>query len=169
MKKVWMVIALIMAWNISGWAAVPPGQEVSYKWYKKAKGYEEALALQKEIGADMFVYISNGVSKSSKGLCRWFETKGLKNQVVSRFLRKNYIKVELIMPSNKDTQALGKDLHMSKGPSVIIIQPNGRSSKINPFDWSMKEPRLKEGNVLVEEFTSKSSTFEDVPETTDAP
>ena len=103
MKRPWMLLLCA----VFGWSSVqaqdktPAGgspattaaavkvDQIPSSWFYKAKGYEKALALQKETGADLFIVFTRDAPSDQKGLCEWFRQKGLENNTVKKFL-KNY-------------------------------------------------------------------------------
>jgi len=126
------------------------------KWFKKAKGYQEALEVQKETGADIFLYFARMVPSDQKGLCRWWEKRGLKSSPVNRLL-KEYIKVQITLPSKKEDEALAGEFKVGKCPSVVIVHPDGWKRYCKVFDWPQGKPKLKDPEELVEHIRSRSS------------
>jgi hypothetical protein len=137
-------------------AAEPAKKFPENKWFNGAKGYAEALELQKEFNADIFMYYSTTYPKDQAGLCSWFEKKGLGQPVVNKYLR-DYVKVQIRFPlGKKDEEALAK-FKVTKGPSVLIVKPDGMHGYCKVFEWPNNEPKLLEPNELVTLFRSKSS------------
>lgn len=130
-------------------------------WFEDADGYEEALALQKETGADIFVYIRNAPTSNMRGLCKWFEKHGLKKGDVSKLVRHHFIKVRLDYPSNNDSEELIEDFYAPKGPSVVIVKPDGWRNRVKVFDWPGGEPDLKSHDELLDLFRKESSLPDD--------
>ena len=145
----------------------PP--KIPNSWFNKAKGYEKALALQKETGADIFVVFTRDAPANEKGLCHWFDAKGLRASKVSDLLR-DYIKVTVPLPSNPECQNMAKDFNVRKCPAVFIVQPNGKRSYCKVFEFLEGErPKLYPPETLVELFLARSSERyqpADSPETT---
>ena len=135
-----------------------PGEsesKIPNTWLSKAKGYEKALALQKETGADIFVYFSRPASSGEKGLCEWFESKGLNQGKLRDYLR-DYIKVQVPLPSNPESQKLADQFQVKKCPAVFIVQTNGFEQFCRVFDWSTGKPKLFEAEQLIEFFRARS-------------
>ncbi len=130
--------------------------KIPNSWLSKAKGYEKALEIQKETGADIFIYFSRQAPANEKGLCQWFESKGLNAQKVKEYLR-NYIKVEVPLPSNPDSQKLAEQFDVRKCPAVFIVQPGGFTSYCKVFDWPDGKPKLWEPEQLIQFFMARSS------------
>ena len=131
-------------------------QNIPNSWFAKAKGYEKALALQKETGADLFVVFTRDAPASEKGLCEWFESKGLTASAVRDHL-KNYIKVTVPLPSNPESQKMAEDFDVRKCPAVFIVQPNGRRNYCKVFEYPDGRPKLFAPETLVELFRARSS------------
>jgi hypothetical protein len=139
-------------------------QKIPASWFLKARGYEKALALQKETGADLLVYFSRQAPADEKGLCGWFESKGLNNGKVRDYLR-GYIKVQVPLPSNPDCQKLAEDFQVRKCPAVFIVQTNGLRQFCRVFDWSAGRMKLFEPDPLIELFRARSGERYQVPAT----
>ncbi len=127
------------------------------RFLTRARGYEQALELQKETGADIFLYISHQTPSSARGLCNWWVNRGMRAGNVQRWLR-HYIKVELPLPSDPETRAIAENFHLWEGPTIVIIQPNGRERSIRVFD---RDPggrmQLKSPEEIVELIQANSS------------
>ena len=162
MRALHIAVALFLVATMAAAVIHPPGQatekvkKIPGRWLKKAKGYEEALEIQKETGADIFLYFARMVPSDQKGLCRWFEGKGLKTSPVNRLL-KGYIKVQVTLPSKSADEDLAKKFKVGKCPAVVIVQPNGWKQYCRVFDWPQGKPKLKDPNELVEHFREQSS------------
>lgn len=126
------------------------------RFFTRARGYEKARALQEETGADIFLYISHKSPRSAKGLCNWWENRGMKAGNIQRWLRR-YIKVELPLPSDRETRELAEDFRLWEGPTVVIIHPDGFRRSISVFDWPGGQPELKEPDTLLELIAENSS------------
>lgn len=141
-------------------AAVPgrtaPAAKIPVYWLDKAKGYEKALAIQKETGADIFLYFSRDYPTSEKGLCNWFENKRLTDQKVKNFL-KGYIRVQVPLPSNPDSQKLAEEFDVRRCPAVFIIQPNGMRQYCKVIDWSEGKPEPFPPEDLIQIFQVRST------------
>ncbi len=130
--------------------------DLPHRWFTHARGYEQAKELQKTTGADIFLYISHKSPPGAKGLCTWWENKGLKAGAVQRLLR-HYIKVELQLPSDKDTRELVDRFKTWEGPSIYIMQPRDFSRSIFVFEKVRGEMTLKAPETLVELILEGSS------------
>lgn len=154
MRK-WIVWLMCMSAVLAS-AADPTPKFPENKWFSGAKGYEEAAELQKQFQCDIFLYFSSSYPKDQAGLCSWFERHGLGQPKVNKLLR-NYLKVQVRLPlGKKDEVVLGK-FGAKKGPTVLIVQPDGKSNYCQVFEWPGGEPKLLTADQLVELFTSKSS------------
>lgn len=137
-------------------------------WFDKAKGYDKALALQRETGADVFVYFSRQAPENEKGLCQWFENKGLNAPKVKDYLR-GYIKVTVPLPSNPDCQKLAEEFEVRKCPAVFIVQTNGWRNYCKVFDWPGGRPKLFAPDELIQFFRARSGPSYQLPEDTGEP
>lgn len=113
------------------------------------KGFERAMELQQETGADIFLYIGKKSPPNERGLTSWFETRGLKAGEVQRYLR-DYIKVQIILPSDARTQEIADRYGTRTGPAVHIIHTNRFSRSVAVFNWPDGKPELKTPDELVE-------------------
>lgn len=136
-------------------AASPAEVRIPTSWLQKARGYEKALELQKATGADIFIWFSRQAPSSEKGLCQWFENKGLNDQKVRKYLR-DYIKVAVPLPANPDCQKLAEAFDVGKCPIVFIVQTNGWRQPCRVFDWSRGKPELFPAEELIELFRARS-------------
>ena len=134
----------------------PVQQKIPNSWFSKAKGFEKALELQKETGADIFVVFTRESPPNEKGLCQWFDSKGLNAQKVREFLR-GYIKVSVPLPSNPDTQKMATDFDVRKCPAVFIVQPNGKRYYCKVFEYPDGHPKVFPPETLIELFRARSS------------
>ena len=125
------------------------------KWFNDLKGYQEALELQKQTGADIFLYFARYFPDDEKGLCRWFETHGLGQPAVAKLLR-DYLKVKLTYPLGKDAEAAMADFKVTKCPAIYIIKTDGHHDRCMVFEWPGGKPQILDPNKLVELFRSKS-------------
>lgn len=150
-----LLAALALAAMIPAARAQGP-VEIPSSWLQKAKGYEKALELQKQTGADIFVVFTRNASSSERGLYEWFRSKGLENSKVKKYLR-DYIRVEVPLPSTPDSQRLAEKFEVRKCPAIFIVQPGGFQSYCNAFDWSGGRPKLYEPEKLIELFRARSS------------
>ncbi len=156
---VWMV-PLLLVLCAPAFADEPQAvqwDKIPSKGFKRAKGYEEALELQKEIGADILLYFAR-LERNEKGLCRWFENKGLKHGDVQKFI-KNYIYVYVQLPSNKQDEELAKSFNIGLSPSVYVVKPDSRfPQKVPVFEWDQnKNPKLRSPEEIIESIRSRSS------------
>lgn len=166
-------IALVAALAVTACAQGPaprPGipAKIPVNWLDKAKGYEKALLIQKETGADIFVYFSRQAPENEKGLCEWFEKKGLNSSPVKDYLR-DYIKVSVPLPSNPDCQKLAQQFEVRKCPAVFIVQTNGWQSYCKVFDWPGGRPKLFPPEDLIRFFRARSGPRYQLPEDTGEP
>lgn len=166
MRTVLGTLCLVM--TVFGQTAAAPESEkaddahIPTKWFLKAKGYEEALELQKKTGADIFIYFTKDSPSNEKGLCKWFENKALSDVKIRRYLR-NYIKVHVPLPSNPDSQKLAEQFQVTRAPAVFIVQPGRRPQYCKVFDWSEGRPKLYTADELIEGFRARSSARYQLP------
>ncbi len=136
--------------------AAPPaasGDAASYsdkKWYQNGKGYAEALEIQKNTGAPLFVYFARYGESDEKGLCHWFEKRLLQVPTVEKELR-SYVKVKFMFPLNKDDTAIAEQFYVKKTPAVYAVPAEGQRQRLTPFNWTNKSPKP----VLPDEFVSE--------------
>lgn len=165
-----IALALILSIAPVQMLLAQPGQkediDLPSKWFQKAKGYEQALELQAETGADIFIYFTREAPSDEKGLCRWFESKGLSDVKIRKYLR-DYIKVKAPLPSNPDTQKLAEAFEVGKTPAVYIVQPKRRPQKCAVFDWTDKKPKLLSADEMIEVFRVRSSERYQLPSEAD--
>ena len=154
------LVCLIAALCACATAQVPAvsnaQQKIPHSWFMKAKGYEKALELQKATGADIFVVFTRDVPANEKGLCEWFESKGLNAFAVRDYLR-DYIKVTVPLPSNPECQKMAEDFEVRKCPAVFIVQPNGKHYYCKVFEYPEGRPKLFPPETLIELFRARSS------------
>jgi hypothetical protein len=131
-------------------------QKIPNSWFSKAKGYEKALLLQKDTGADIFVVFTRDSPANEKGLCEWLESKGLSMSVVRDYLR-DYIKVSVPLPSNPECQKMAEDFEVRKCPAVFIVQTDGKRYFCKVFEYPDGHPKLFPPETLVELFRARSS------------
>ncbi len=132
------------------------------KWFQKAKGYEQALELQQKTGADIFIYFSRQAPSDEKGLCKWFENKALSDIKIRKYLRE-YIKVQVPLPSNPDCQRLAETFQIGKTPAVYIVQQKRHPQRCPVFDWSDKKPKLLTADEMISVFRVRSSERYQLP------
>jgi hypothetical protein len=132
--------------------------QIPLAWFNKAKGYEKALELQKQTGADIFVVFTRDAPSDQKGLCEWFRRKSLENNKVKKYL-KNYLRVEVPLPVNPDCQKLAEEFKVNKCPAVFIVQPNGWRQYCKVISWDEKKPELIEPDDLISSFKTRSSAW----------
>ncbi len=126
------------------------------RFLARSRGYEQALELQKATGADIFLYVKHNSPPGARGLCNWWENRGLKAGNIQRLLR-HYIKVELPLPSDRETREIAERFRLWEGPTVAIIHPNGFHRTINVFDWPGGKPEPKSPEAIEEAIIENSS------------
>lgn len=137
-------------------------EKIPSKWFLKAKGYEEALELQKQTGADIFIYFTRESPASEKGLCRWFENKALSDVKLRKYLR-DYIKVHVPLPSNPDSQRLAEKFKVGKTPAIFVVQTNGFTQTVKVFDWSDGRPQLDPIDTIIQTIRTRSGSRYQLP------
>ena len=125
------------------------------KWFNGLKGYNEALEIQKQTGADLFVYFARYYPNSEEGLCKWWEKRGLRAPEVDKYLE-DYIKVKFQYPMNKKEEEATAVFKVRKCPAVFIVHTNGFKSYCKVFDWPNNEPKLRTPDELIEIFRARS-------------
>lgn len=133
-------------------------------WLNNAKGYEKALALQQETGADIFIVFTRNSPANEKGLYSWLQSKTLNDPKMRKWL-KNYIRVEAVLPSNPDTTRLGEEYKVLKTPAVFVKQTTGFSQMIKVFNF---KPNERPEPIPVEEVltaiqTRSSAPYQSIP------
>jgi hypothetical protein len=135
----------------------PPGDTlIPNRWFDRGKDFNQVLEIQKQTGADIFIYFERLVPDDQKGLCKWFESKGLKTGPMNRLLR-DYIKMKISLPAKGEDEALAQKFDIKACPTVVILRPDGGKSFCKPFDWPNNKPELKDPEKLVELFRASSS------------
>lgn len=122
-------------------------------WFQGAKGYYEAIEIQKQTGKDILFYISKSRPKDEKGLCRWWEKRGINTGPVQDAFR-HFIKVRFIFPSDEEEAAIAKKYYPRKGPTLVVIPPEGRPQKVNIFIWVNRQPKLRVADEIAEDIMS---------------
>ena len=126
------------------------------KWYKGARGYEKAIELQKSSNADLFIYFIRPNTPDEKGLCSWFENKGIKSLPMRQLLRE-YLKVKVPLPANPKNQELAEKFNVRKTPAVFVIHPDGWRNRCTVFHWDKKPLKLLDPEELTELIRLSSS------------
>ncbi len=152
-------LCLLVVSFCSSYGKPPPktGLNPPRKWFHGAAGYQKALGIQKNCGADIFVYFARPNTPNEKGLCAWYEKRGLKTLTVRRILRE-YIKVRIDLPGNPKNEELARRFRVHKTPAVFIVHPNGWRSRCTIFSWENRRPRLYSPEDLVEFMLRNSSS-----------
>lgn len=132
------------------------------KWFQNGKGYEEAVAIQKQTGADMLVYFARYYPNDEEGLCHWWEKRGLQHPSVEKLLR-DYVKVKFTYPLKKDDEALAAPFRVNKCPAVFIVSTNGWRHRVAVFDWPNNQPELKKPENLISDIRAQSSARYQLP------
>lgn len=126
--------------------------EIPGKWLKKYDGWLEALEIQKQTGADIFLYIQKMQPKNEKGLCRWWEKNAMNSSKV-RDATDDMIKVQLSLPGKDDVEQLVTRFRSNSGPILRIVPLKGRPESIRPFEYVSKKPQLKNPDIIAQEIT----------------
>ena len=174
----WLVAAIACAASVAGaqqWP--PPGADQLYGRQQQeaaaeeqapaeariprhvltqARGWEQALEAQQATGADIFLYISHQRPPSARGLCTWWERRGMRTANVQRLLE-HYIRVELNLPAEHATREIADQFHLWEGPTIVIIHPNGQRRSLRVFDRGPSGMQLKSDRQLVELILQNSS------------
>lgn len=165
MKRAALLCALLLAIPLLVAAGPndPAAKFPEKKWFQNGKGFAEALELQKQTGADLFVYFARYYPNDQEGLCKWWERRGLQHPDVEKLLR-GYLKVKFSYPLGKDDEALAAPFNVNKCPAVYIVSTNGWRHRVAVFEWPGGEPELKKPDVLVNDIRSQSSARYQLPE-----
>lgn len=114
------------------------------------------LAIQKQTGADLLVYSCRTTPADQKGLCSWWEKKGLAQPDVQRIVD-DYIKVRFTFPLGKDDQGLADRWKINTCPVVLVVQTNGWRERVAVYDWPDNGPKLKEPRAIVQAILDASA------------
>jgi len=154
-----LLVALVL--GIKAFAEGPgsPNKKIPRKWLAGLKGYQEAVLLQKETGADLVVYFADYGADNRKGLCTWWEQDGMQSGPVKKLLE-GFIKVKIELPLNAREEEALSHFHLGKAPLVYVIRPADPDfpERVPLFDWELKRPRLKEPEELEKLFRDRSSS-----------
>jgi hypothetical protein len=157
MKKIcFLAPALILGALLIVSISRADGDVPATRWLNGVKGLTEAREIQRQAGADILVYFASYNSSDQAGLCHWFENGGLGQQAVAKYLR-DFIKVKIILPLNRDDSNAVADFRVNKCPAVFIVPPSGWHKRCAVFDWSQSRPQLLSPADLVQLFRSNSS------------
>lgn len=126
------------------------------RFLTRSRGYEQALELQEATGADIFLYVKHNSPPGARGLCNWWENRGMRAGNIQRLLR-HYIKVELTLPSDRETREIAERFRLWEGPTVAIIHPSGFHRTLNVYDWPGGRPELKSPEAIEELIIENSS------------
>ena len=153
MKKIIML-------SLCAWSFAALGVDDKFpknKWFNGMGDLEEAKQIQAQTGADIVIYFARSYPADEKGLCGWWEKRGLNQPVVTKYLQ-DYIKVKVLLPLGKKDQELLDQtrIQFNKTPAVFVIQTNGWSSKVAVFDWPQGQPKLYTPDEIVENIRAKS-------------
>jgi hypothetical protein len=151
-KLVLLVCAMLAAVAV---AADKDAKIPKNKWFLNGKGYQEALDLQKQTGANLLVYFEKNFPADEKGLCNWWEKKGLIQPDVQKVVEQ-LIKVKFTFPLSRDDQALADKWKINKCPVIMVVQTNGWRERVQVFDWTGNQPRLKQVRDIVQGFQDAS-------------
>lgn len=142
--------------------------KISKKWLGGLKGYNEAVDIQKQTGADMIVYFADYGPNSQKGLCNWWEQRGIDSGPVKKVLD-DFVKVKIELPLNSREEEAFSEFRFNKAPAVYVVRPDSANfpSRVNVFDWEAKKPKLKDPEELAELIRSKSSAAAQISDTSE--
>lgn len=160
-------LALLLALAVPLVAFAGPGEIGTKfpekKWFQNGKGYAEALEIQKQTGADLFVYFARYYPNDQEGLCKWWEKRGLQHPDIEKLLR-GYVKVKFSYPLNRDDEALVAPYNVNKCPAVFVVSTNGWRHRVAVFEWPGGEPELKKPDALERDIRAQSSARYQLPE-----
>jgi hypothetical protein len=147
---------LSLAIAVTAIAADRPATVPRHKWFLNGKGYKEAIELQKQTGADILVYFRRTYPSDQKGLCGWWEKRGLAQPEVQKIVD-DYIKVRFDFPLSRDDQKLADDWKINKCPVLVVVQTNGWRERAAVFDWPGGRPELKSPHDIVQSILNASA------------
>ncbi len=151
-----LVCAMIAA---AVFAAEKEAKVPKNEWLLNGKGYQQALDLQKKTGANMLVYFAKYFPKDQKGLCDWWEKKGLAQPDVQQLVD-DYIKVKFMFPLGRDDQELADKWKINKCPVLLVVQTNGWRERAAVFDWPGGKPSLLPPKQIVQNILNASAAHE---------
>lgn len=133
----------------------PAAPKVSQsKWFKDRRGYEEAVALQKQTGAPMLIYFANTSEPNERGLCSWWEKRGIEDGKVKKVIR-DFIKVRIELPFSRRDEDLFASFRVRKTPAVFVKKISDPFPMYRAvFNWENNRPKLKEPEELAEIFAA---------------
>ena len=108
--------------------------EIPERWLERSRGYEEGRALQKELRADMIVFIANRTPAGPARRSRQVENDLLRRPAMREFLA-DYVKVKLVTPTDPETNALVEETFRVRfGPRLFVVRPGGFMIQVGLFD-----------------------------------
>jgi hypothetical protein len=134
----------------------PPIKVPKGKWFEGERGFLEAKAIQDKTGMDMVIYFYNHDDDDEKGLCHWWEQKGMKEGKVDKLLE-TYLKVQVRVPLKTKEKDSFSSFQFNKTPAVFVAKTTGFPTKIPVFDWVNKRPQLRD-NAAIADLIAKAST-----------
>ena len=162
MKRI-LILAAMLAAGLAFGVDPKEAKFPENKWFNGVDGLEDAKVLQKQFGADIFLYFARYSPNDQKGLCHWFEKGGMGQAAVAKYLR-DYLKVKIEFPLNKkDTEAVAS-FNVNKCPAVFILPVSNRSSRVAVFDWNGPQPKPLAPDVMIDAFRKVSSARYQAPE-----
>jgi len=170
MKRFWILLlavsglsaSLIFA-QINPPAATLPAANQSQikvpkgKWFEGERGYLEAKGIQEKTGMDMLLYFYNHDDDDEKGLCHWWEQKGMKEGKVDKLLE-TYLKVQVRVPFKSKEKESFAAFQFNKTPAVFVVKKaEGFPAKIPVFDWVNKRPQLRDNAAIADQIARAST------------
>lgn len=118
--------------------ANPKLDEIPDKWFKNAKHYEELVEIQKQTGACLLVYFKRPHGESDeKGRVNWFEKK-IFPDIKWRKAMRNYIKLEIFLPSNPQAEELAKKYQVKSTPALYVHKLNSMPGRVPIFSYDQR-------------------------------
>ncbi len=103
-------------------------------WFERVRGFEEAEEIQKELKADMLLFIASRSPAGPARRSRQFENEILRHRDMRDFLQ-HYVKVKLTIPTERDTNELAEErFRVQYGPRVFVVRPNGFAMPVGIHD-----------------------------------
>jgi len=135
----------------------PKLDEIPTKTYTHPRYHDELLELQKQTGACMFLYFKNPTVPNQKGLCSWFERR-IASDIKWRKAMRNYLKLEITLPGNKQAQELAAKYRVRSTPALFVLKPNSVPNRLSVFRFEPgKRPEVEPIETVIEYLKARST------------
>jgi len=102
-------------------------------WFERARGFDEAREIQRELGADMLLFIASRSPAGPSRRSRQVENDVLRRPEMRDFLQ-HYVKVKLTIPTEPDTNQLAEErFRVQHGPRLFVMRPGGFATPISIY------------------------------------